>query len=286
MVLFYLSAGTYCINLEEQSRVLNILLTKYPDLKESLKEYTGSFYKGINNTLKGKECIHDYDEKFSSKISKFINDIKKIFKNIPSYKFNGYDVLFRGVDYYDLKEFNEFIDSKIVKEIGFVSTTTDISIAYDYSIFKIYSIIMIIFIDGTLENKILPVKDLSYHKNEYEVILPNNSKFVYLDKFDNIKYNFIGTKKVNTYLRPYLYIPDNQNNIDEIINNFYLNKDKIIEKQIYSFKSQIIEINKNRMLDYENISNNNDTIFDFDDSGYKIEIIEHGINMLQKMKNY
>lgn len=196
MILFNLKGGTYCIDIEEQAKVLLSLFDE-KELKD-ISKYTGEVYITINKILKNKE------EKCSTKIQKIIDTVNRAFTELPPFKHENTIILYRGLKLND-DNYHQFLEKEEINDLGFISTSTNIETAYDFAWTEVLnSLIMKIYLSTKYNNKILPVKKISKMSYENEVILPNGSRFVWIKKFPDESIE-------NGIIRSYLYIP-----VDEI----------------------------------------------------------------------
>lgn len=196
MIIFNLKGGTYCIDIEEQAKVLLSLL-KQKELNY-ISKYTGDVYIKINRILKNKN-----DEYCSGEIQTIIDTVNSAFTRLPSFKPRNNIILYRGLKLTD-DNYHQFIKQTNINDLGFISTSTDINTAITFSeATGLNSVIMKIYLSSKYNYKILPVKNISSVPHENEVILPNGSRFVWIKEFKDEKIK-------SGIIRSYLYIPLNE----------------------------------------------------------------------------
>jgi len=296
----------------------------------SLISYSANAYKNVNKILK-KEILlsnlNSYTSRYSGEeIHNIIENIQNLFFDEKLPYFNKFKILYRGKHYNNEEKLNNFISKKTIIELGFLSTSTDLNIAYafadkiDFADFykenlKQNGVIMILLFDGeTFKNKIkiLPINELSANPYESEVLLPNNTKFVYLEMFGDFilddnnnddndktnnadKINPIDIKKI---VRLYYYIPNDFSNDEQKIENILKFKYKEIksllvdeieklkeqETKIYAESKREFVLNENGSLS----KTKNLTIFDKERISIlnkEQKIFEYFINKVDEIKN-
>lgn len=196
MIIFNLKGGTYCIDIEEQAKVLLALL-KQKELNY-INKYTGDAYTKINRILKNKN--HDF---CSKEIQTIIDTVNGAFTKLPSFKPHNIIILYRGLKLSD-DNYLQFLKQNQINDLGFISTTTSIDIARTFSEASgLNSVIMKIYLSSKYNYKVLPVKNISNMPYENEVILPNGSRFVWIKEFDDEKIK-------SGIIRSYLYVPSDE----------------------------------------------------------------------------
>jgi len=244
----YLTGGVYCLNIEEQERILISMLNNKASKKyiNSLKEYSAFYYQNVNKILKslGTGKISNIIDK---KCETIIKNITELFVKIPKLKEST--ILFRGIYIKNIQDYNTFKNNDLLIEGGFVSTTTYFPIAYGFANDGNFnntgiSIIMIIFIHNSFENKVIPFKNISQNCLEYEVLLPSKSKFIKLNNIfcENIKFN-------ETVIIPYLYVSNYEEEKDyEFLKDEFIEMLNIKINQTQQLYNKMIEDNKNSKI--------------------------------------
>jgi hypothetical protein len=206
MFLFNLKGGTYCLDVEEQEKILFELLNQ----KElnNISKYTGVIYKIINNILKSKEK----DIYCPKNIEDIINTINTAFDKLPHFKAKKQFILYRGLEF-TKEDYDKFITLDKIYDFGFISTSTSIETAKDFSKTNDsnYGVVMKIYFSKDFENKILPLKSISENERENEVLLPNGSTFLWIEDKNFKDEKFKTESGKNRIIRSYLYIPPNKN---------------------------------------------------------------------------
>jgi len=193
MLIFNLKGGTYCIDIEEQAKVLFTLL-KQKELN-MISKYTADAYTTVNRILKNSK-----EEYCSGEIQNIIDAVNNAFSKLPAFKPSTNVIFYRGLKLTD-NNYNKILKQNVINDLGFISTTTSIDIAKGFAeAHGLNSLVMKIYFSNKYNNKILPVKSISKMPYENEVILPNGSKFVWIK-------DIIDEKIPNGIIRSYLYVP-------------------------------------------------------------------------------
>jgi hypothetical protein len=167
-----LRGGTYCMDLQEQERIISKLLT--PNMQELLKKYTSEYYRKINRSMR--DCVHP-DEN----ILKIINGMLAVFETTTPFVPSKYVTLWRGVKFQSREEFHRFLRRDKVVDLGFVSTSTDFAIAKSFADDDdgelVNAVVMKIYLMPQKSYKIIPVRRFSKMSFENEVIVQPKTVF-------------------------------------------------------------------------------------------------------------
>lgn len=169
----------YCINLECQSRAINALLTE--EMKKYIQHYTQNYYKPVNQMLRNQPVCKNFDEQVCQNL---IANMTHTFRVIPMIKLTQDIFLFRGI------KVDGSLPCKLDRsftDLGFVSTSTDFEEALNFTDPN-QKILMCIKLKKDHEYKFIPVRAISKHESENEVILPPRSKlnFVKNEKKESV----------------------------------------------------------------------------------------------------
>lgn len=161
------------VNLRDKLRAQYNYVKNLSTRKEkAIRAYTGQAYATINDNL----LLHLPLEK---KYSDIIEDIDTIFRNVPPTDVPI--IVFRGVT-----RKHEF---GILP--GYISTSYDIKRAFEFADKDLECCIFVITIP--VGSKVLPVEEISEHKQEGEILLPRSSNFklVQTDNINGMDYFYL-----------------------------------------------------------------------------------------------
>lgn len=139
-----------------------------PKIKNSIIEYTGDFYKYINDYLDTGKNNSSHTIEF---LKSTINNIDLAFKQVP--KLNDEIIVYRGLDiqtYSDSRRKTLMLPSYKGKYSGFISTSHDINVAYKF-----------VNHTETTQKKILDMKgNKLYQHSILKITVPKNARVLYL----------------------------------------------------------------------------------------------------------